>query len=419
MNDRFLRIAIVTQYFYPETFLINDIVEELARQGHTVEVFTGKPNYPSGAIFPGFTETGCEHSTFKDVVPVHRAPLRSRRAGGARNLLLNYFSFIWNGLVHFPRMMKRKKFDVIFVYAPSPITSVIPAIAMKFIARAPLFLWVQDLWPESLEATGFVKNKWVLKAVGVLVHGLYACVDRLLVQSTAFVAPVSHYARRDKITYYPNSYRDPATAAIDAVALPSSLVTYLQRHFCIVFAGNLGTAQSLETIVAAAELLRDASAIKIVLVGAGSRLDWLQEEIASRKLDNILLAGAFAQTSMASLFALSSGLLVTLKKDEIFSFTVPSKVQAYLAAGRPIIAALNGEGARIVELAGAGFAVNAEDPEQLAGAIETLHALPEEQRQALGRAGEAYFQEHFELTRQCNKLVDIFHRQLDKEQATA
>lgn len=418
MNNRVLRVAVVTQYFYPETFLINDLVEEMVRQGHVVDVFTGKPNYPTGTVYPGFTERGCDESSFKGLATLHRAPLRARRAGGGRNLLLNYISFVWNGLRHFPRMMHGRKYDIVFVYAPSPITSVIPAILMKLKARAPLFLWVQDLWPESLEATGFVKNKLLLKIVGGMVRVLYTFVDRLLVQSTSFVDPVSRYARRDKISYYPNSYRANTDHTVNA-QVPESLVTYLQTHFCIVFAGNLGTAQSLDTILAAAVRLVDLPAIKIVMVGAGSRLEWLSAEVTRLKLHNVLLAGAFPQSAMASVFAMSSGLLVTLKEDRIFSYTVPSKVQAYLAAGRPIVAALNGEGARIIREAGAGFASSAGDDEQLARSIKTLHAMPEQERQRMGRAGNAYFQEHFELEGQCRKLVQIFHQYLDKEQATA
>jgi glycosyltransferase involved in cell wall biosynthesis len=419
VNNRLLNIAVVTQYFYPERFLINDLVEELSRQGHNVVVFTGKPNYPSGTVFPGFSEDGVQTSLYKEAVEVNHAPLRARRAGGAKNLLRNYISFVWNGLLHFPRMMKGRQFDVVFVYAPSPVTSVVPAILMKLRARAPLFLWVQDLWPESLEATGFIKNKLVLKIVAGFVKAAYACVDVLLVQSNAFIGPVSRLARPEKIVYYPNSYRDPCSSTDEATPLPAYLVDYLKAHFCIVFAGNLGTAQALDTVLSAAVKLRDDPAIKLVMVGSGSKLEWLKDQVIAQGLENVLVTGPFASSAMPELFSLSAGLLVSLKNDEIFSYTIPSKVQAYLAAGKPIIASLDGEGAKIIKQAQAGFTGAAQDFGQLASAIRRLYALPALEREQLGRNGKAYFQEHFELTGQCNRLVEIFRQHLEKEKATS
>lgn len=410
-----LKIAIITQYFYPESFIINDIVRELTRQGQHVEVFTGKPNYPSGKVYEGYSEDGYRKESFFGSVTIHRAPLRPRHAGGAKNLALNYLSFVLNGIRYFPLKARRSKFDVYFVFAMSPITAAIPAIAMKVAHRAPLFVWVQDLWPESLEATGFVKNKLVLKGVGLLVRAIYAAVDVLLVQSQAFTGPVSGYARRDKIQYYPNSYPQDDNPS-RTPQLPAWLTAVLRENFCVVFAGNMGTAQALPTIVEAAQYLKQQRATaRIVMVGTGSSAEWLAGRKEALGLDNMILAGAFPKTAMAELFELSSALLVTLKKEEIFSYTIPSKVQAYLAAGRPIIGSLDGEGARIISEAGAGLTCPAGDGPALAASIVAMQALSADQRRQLGDSGRAYYNEYFELKAQCKKLIELFEKKIPED----
>jgi len=413
-----LKIAVVSQYFFPENFIINDIVQELSAMGVHVEVFTGKPNYPEGEVFPGYTAHGAVEDRFAENVIVHRAPLRPRKKGGARNLILNYFSFVANGVRHFTRHARRGKFDVYFVFAPSPIISVIPALAMKRAYPAPVFLWVQDLWPESLAATGFVRNKYLLSIVGLLVRGLYWAVDVLLVQSRAFIDPVKRYARADKISYYPNSYLQQDDSG-EVGRLPESLTTLLRDHFCVVFAGNLGSAQGLATVVGAARLLQaEHSQARIVMVGTGSKAEWLAEEKRKWGLDNLIIAGAYPRSAMAELFELSAVLLVTLKRDEIFSFTIPSKVQAYLAAGRPIIGSLDGEGARVINEAGAGITCPADDATGLAACIKSMLAMPQAQREQMGARARDYFLKHFELKAQCKALVRMFEQRIEQDKAT-
>ena len=190
-------------------------------------------------------------------------------------------------------------------------------------------MWVQDLWPESLKATGFIHNPHALRAVGWLVKGIYRCCDILLVQSRAFFEPVSRYADREKIVYYPNSM--DANSPVDLVPVPAELSELLDQYFCVVFAGNLGTAQALDTLVEAAGHLRDDPQIRLVLVGSGSRLAWLKSQQQALGLNNLILAGRFAPQAMPQIFEKSSALLVSLNDNEAFAQTVPSKIQAYLA----------------------------------------------------------------------------------------
>lgn len=403
-----MKLLIVSQYFSPEHFIINDIVRTLVGQGHEVVVATGKPNYPDGEVFPGYRVWGCQYERYLDCVDVLRVPLWPRGKGGAKNLVLNYLSFVVCGLAFFPWLLRKRKFDAILVFAPSPITQAIPAIALKYLKKAHLALWIQDLWPESLAATGFVKNRYLLKMVGAMVRSIYACCDRLLVQSQAFIDPVADYAARDKVVYYPNSI-DTFTPRID-VPVPPELSSVLEKYFCVVFAGNLGTAQALDTLLQAAIHLRDEGGIRLVLVGSGSRLDWLKAQKQAHGLDNLILPGRFPADAMPGIFARSAALLVSLNDERIFTQTIPSKIQAYLAAGRPIIACLNGEGARIVLEARAGLSSPAEQVLPLVAAIREMHGLSEVEREAMGRSARAYFDQNFDMGVQVRRLVDLLQR---------
>lgn len=409
-----LKIALVTQYFWPESFSINDLVEALVAQGHTVEVFTGKPNYPDGKIFPGYQAEGASEELFNGTVPVHRAPLRPRGTGGAANLARNYISFVWNGLRHFPRQAKGKSFDVVFVFSLSPITAAIPAIYLKWRLRKPMAMWVLDLWPESLSATGFIRNKFVLGAIGLMVRWIYSCAGLIMVQSRAFIEAVSRYADPTKLVYYPNCSRDTPTALPVETQVPRALLDDLESHFCVVFAGNLGTAQAVETLAAAAEQLKHLPDVRIVLVGSGSMSPWLAEQKQARNLDNVILAGRYPSSEMPQFLTRAQGLIVSLKRSEIYAQTVPAKIQSYLSAGRPILASIDGEGARVVEEAGAGLVSPAEDAQELARNIELLHGMSPEARAAMGERGRAYFLEHFELNKQASRLAELLQQHIDR-----
>lgn len=409
-----MKVLIVTQYFWPESFIINQLATTMARLGHELVVLTGKPNYPDGKVYQGYQEQGIQYETM-DEVEVIRVPLRPRRSGGAKALLLNYLSFIWSGLIRFPSLLKGRQFDVIFVFAPSPITSVIPAIPLKYLKRAHLAIWVQDLWPESLSATGFIKNKLVLKLVRYLVKGIYALSDTLLVQSKAFIGPVSQLSHEDKTIYFPNVMHDMINEEpeMEINRLPVYLRKYLDNYFCLVFAGNVGRAQSIETLINAAEQLDGFSDIRLVIVGAGSRLAWAKEEIERREIKNIIFTGSFPMEAMPPLFNKAKALLVTLNAEEIFAYTIPSKVQAYMSAGRPIIASINGETARVIDEAGAGLTCPADDASSLAERITQFFNLSEAERDIIGGNGLQYFLDNFEMQQQCKKLIEIFEQRLE------
>lgn len=400
-----MRILVLSQYFWPENFIINDIVRILDEQGHRVVVATGKPNYPDGEVFDGYHASGTQRELYQERIEVVRAPIWPRGRGGAKNLALNYLSFVLAGLLCFPWMLRNQRFDAIVVFAPSPILQAIPAIPLKWLKSAKLALWVQDLWPESLAATGFVKNRRALAMVGWLVKGIYRCCDTLLVQSKAFFEPVSRYAPEDRIVYFPNSV--DVRAEVSGGSIPAGLADQLEAHFCVVFAGNLGKAQALDTLLQAAFQLRDDPEFRLVLVGSGSQLPWVESQVRALALDNVILAGRFPMEVMPSIFKRASALLVSLTNEEIFAQTIPSKIQAYLAAGRPILASLNGEGARVMLESGAGLVSAAEQVGPLVENIKRMMALDVSERERLGRVGREYFNANFEMKAQVRRLVSI------------
>lgn len=402
-----MRLLVLSQYFWPETFRITGVVSALRDAGNEVMVLTGQPNYPDGRIAPGYA-AGSLRTETHDGLLIHRVPLVPRGEASAVRLALNYLSFVASAAIFGPWLLRGKRFDAILVYAPSPILQVIPAVLLAVIKRARLVTWVQDLWPDSLSATGFVRSPWLLAAVGRVVRWIYRRNDLLLVQSQAFVEPVKRLGGISRVKYFPN----PGERGFSTLDGDTPAAIRLKHGFNVVFAGNLGTAQALETVLSAAELLQHLPDVRFVLVGSGSRSEWLRAEAGRMNLHNIEMPGRFSADQMPGILAQASALLVSLTRNPVFAQTVPSKVQAYLAAGRPIVAAIDGEGARIIEEAGAGIVSSAEDAKALARAVERLREMGPAERAAMGERARAYYARHFEpdmlahrLTRTLDQLV--------------
>ena len=393
-----MRVLVVSQYFHPENFRINEVVRTLIDKGIKVEVLTGKPNYPEGAFFPGYRVWGCLTEELLGA-KVYRVPMVARGSRSALWLALNYLSFVLSGLLFAPWLLRRQKYDAVLVCGVSPILQALPALFIGWLKNARVAVWVQDLWPESLQATGYVRNRWALAGVRQVVRFIYRHTDLLLVQSKGFEAPVSALAPGKRVVYFPNSveaiFSDPPD-----VPLPE--VSALDEGFPVVFAGNVGVGQAVQVIVEAATLLKDQPDIRFVVFGHGSRWDWMCEQVKGRGLTNLHLPGRFPVNTMPGLMQKAGALLVTLADEPIFAMTVPNKVQAYMAAGRPILACLNGEGARLVAEAQAGLSVPAQDAKALAAAVLQLYRMPAGDRMQLGANGRRYFKAHFDH----DKLVD-------------
>ena len=396
-----MKILIISQYFHPENFKINDIALGLKERGHEVSVLTGIPNYPTGIFFDGYSKDSGDETW--EGIKIYRSRLVPRGNGGAR-LFLNYLSFAFMASKKIDLI--KDSFDRILVYEPSPVTVGVPAMkaAKKF--KAPYFFWVQDLWPESLTAAGGINNSLVLNFFDKLTRKIYNKAEKVLVQSEGFKDYIlSQEIPAEKLIFYPNS-----TEAYYHEKSPSEAYEkILPQGFKIMFAGNLGEAQSLGTLLEAAEIVKkNGVEVKWVFLGNGRYRETLEKTIAEKNLgDIVFLLGAFPGTEMPDFFASADALIASLKKDKIFALTIPSKIQSYMACGKPILASLDGEGAKIVESAACGFSSAAENAELLAENIIKLTRLSVEERQKMGDNAVHYFNRNFEREMLLDKLISI------------
>ncbi len=400
-----MNILIVTQYFWPEQFRINDVATALRKKGHAVTILTGLPNYPEGKYYSGYGFTFRREEDYKGIKVV-RVPLIPRGSGKPFRLVANYFSFMFFATLLAPFYL-RDSFDVQLVYQTSPVTVGLPAVLIKRLKRVPILFWIQDLWPESLEATGAVKNSSILALVDKFVKFLYRKSDMILVQSRGMISSVrSKGIPGKKVRYLPNSAEDLYRP--NPKIQNSEEYSTLPTGFRVVFAGNIGEAQDFGTILSAAELLNHNTDINWVVIGDGRRRGWVEEEVQKRGLaDSVYLLGRHPVESMPGFFSLADALLVTLKKERIFALTIPSKLQSYLASAKPIIAGLDGEGASIVEEADAGLTCPAESPEQLAEIVLEMYHLSDNERSSMGQRGREYFEKEFEGNVLLDKLEKI------------
>ena len=403
-----MKVLIITQYFWPESFRINDLALGLKERGHAVTVLTGMPNYPSGQLFPGYRMFSPSRETFEGM-PIHRVPLIPRGSGQRWRLVLNYLSFAFFASLLAP-FRCRGPFDLIFAYEPSPITVGLPAIVLKKLKRVPIMFWVQDLWPESLSATGAVRSELLLRWVAKLVCFIYRRCDCILVQSEGFIPSVVALGADPRhVAYFPNwaeTFYRPV--AVDA---DSPERKEMPAGFCVMYAGNIGAAQSFETILEAAALLRHHHDIHWVVIGDGRRRAWVEAQIVERGLkEKVHLLGLRPAEVMPRYFALADALLVTLKRAPIFALTIPSKVQSYLACAKPILAALDGEGARVVLESGVGIVCPAEDAKALAESVLRLSRMSSQERAAMGQRGRAYFEVNFEREKLLDRLESLMLR---------
>ncbi len=405
-----MKILIISQYFYPENFRINDLAEELSKQKNEVTILTGLPNYPQGKIYKGFNFFSIgfqKRSKFK----IFRVPLIPRYSSKSWQLFINYLSFAFFSSLIAPFFLN-DKYDAIFVYEPSPFTVGIPAVILKKLKKIPIVFWVQDLWPESIEAVNITKSKLIINLVGVFVKWIYKNCDIVLIQSRGFMKPaILRGAEKYKIKYLPNWAED---FFIPLKPLQKFTKEYPKKGFNIVFAGNLGEAQSLDTIINAAQIIKDRQ-INWIIIGDGRKKDWMEKKVISMKLSNqFKFLGSKPVKQIPNYFAVADVLLVTLKNDPIFSYTIPGKIQSYLACGKPIIAAINGEGAKIINESDSGQAVSAEDHTNLARVIVKFSKMSKSELDYRGKKALEYYNNNFNRETLIRKIETIIRNQIKR-----
>jgi colanic acid biosynthesis glycosyl transferase WcaI len=405
-----MKILVVSQHFYPESFRINDWALSLHKMGHEVTVLTGLPNYPKGELFSGYSFLGGPYTEDWQGIKIVRTPIITRGHYKGIRLVANYFSFALIGIiVGFLRL--HKDFDRIFIYQTSPVLMSIPGVVIGRLYKIPIDFWVQDLWPQTLVAMGQLKEGGRLYGLWERFIGyLYSKCDRVLVTSLMIQKTLQQKFPSCSVHYFPNWAEDLFLEPLEKMSpLPVEIQKQWPKSgFCVLFAGNIGLAQDFGNLIDAASLLDDHNDIHFVIAGDGSAKIEVLKEIRLRELqDRFTFIGNHPLEVMPSLFAQSDALLVSLKKDPLFAMTAPSKIQPYMASGKPIIAALDGEGAEIVAFRSrCGIAPGASNPRALADALVKLKTMDQNDRDQLGKNARNYYFEHFDK----NKVLDAFVR---------
>jgi colanic acid biosynthesis glycosyl transferase WcaI len=398
------RILLLTQWFDPEpTFKGMVFARELVAQGFDVEVLTGFPNYPNGKIYAGYKIKFLQRELI-DGVHVTRVPLYPNHSQSAIKRVLNYASFAFSSLIYGLFFAKRP--DVVYAYHP-PLTVGVTAVVMRIFRKIPVVYDIQDMWPDTLRATGMLNNSKILNVVECVCQWVYKRVDCLVVLSPGFkdlLVERNVPAEKIKLIY---NWADEGSLAEPLGVISKEFPS--EDRFRVVFAGNMGKAQALGSILEAAKILLERrSRVCFVLIGGGVELAGLLLKSKEMNLSNVFFIPAVPMGEIGLFLNEADALLVHLRKDPLFRVTIPSKTQAYMSIGRPLIMAVDGDAADLVRLSNGGVLVDSENAEMLANETERLSNLSEDERRIIGKNAKDYYQENLSVKAGVAKFADIF-----------
>lgn len=410
-----MKILFVCQYFYPEVFRGNDIAFHWAEEGHDVHVVTGIPNYPDGVFHEGYGLFKKRHETlvqdvsgfkkFKGKVWVTRLPIIPR-GNNKIMLMLNYFSYLVVAWVYVLFHAMFHKYDYVFVQQLSPVMMSAPGVLYKRLRKVPLYTWVLDLWPESLTAAGGINNKYVLDFFKHFVKSEYKHSDKILISSRSFEKSILEYGDYGgKVVYFPQ-WSDATGEVKDVQKFKSLSLPELPDGFKLMFAGAVGEAHGFDCTMQAALLTKGQKDIKWIIVGDGRRLDWVKQFVKDNGLEEtVFTLGRFPAETMPLFFKQADVMLVTLNDDPLFKLYAPAKISSYMAAAKPIVAILNGEGAEVIREANCGWSLSAGDAEGFAKLAIKLSQMDKSVLEEKGKNAQKYYNEHF-VKEMCLKKLD-------------
>ncbi len=398
------KILILTQWFEPEpTFKGLTFAKELRRQGFDVEVVTGFPNYPGGQVYPGYRIRLFQREIMDGII-VNRLPLYPSHDRSAIRRIMNYISFSFSSFIYITLFTRRV--DVIYAYHP-PLTVGFVAAIYKLIRRTKMVLDVQDLWPDTLRATGMLKNKYILWIIGKVAEFTYRFSDRIVVLSEGFKSRlINRGVAEEKIEIIKN-WADEDKLNLTAQA--NSFTIDDEKYFNVLFAGNMGRAQAINSVLEAAEILVEKrSSIRFILLGRGLEVDNLKRIVKSRKLNNVIFQPAVEMEQVGGFLRAADALLVHLRDDELFEITIPSKIQAYMAVGKPILVAVKGDAANLVNEARCGLIAEPENPISLADSAVKLESMTKGELQIMGDNGKEYYFRELSVKAGIGKFKKVF-----------
>ncbi|MGV3616331.1 MAG: glycosyltransferase family 4 protein [Fimbriimonas sp.] len=403
-----MRILILSQWFQPEQVLKGvPFIGELQAMGHEVEVLTGFPNYPGGKVYPGYRIKPFQRETLAGT-RVNRVPLYPSHDKSGMKRFVTYASFALSASLIGPWVVKRP--DVIYVYHP-PGTIGLPAMVLKALKRAPVVYDIQDMWPDTIGSSGMMSKGSFLKILSAWMSLVYRKTDAIAVLSPGFKRLlVERGVPAEKVEVIYNWHDDQSDSASEAPRdLPDQLG--ITGEFVVVFAGTMGVSQALDAVLDAAKICLAANpAVRFVFVGGGIDRERLAAKAESEGLSNVQFVAPQPITNMPVIFDRADALLVHLRNDPLFEITIPSKTQAYLAAGRPIVMGVRGDARDLVESGGAGVGAAPENAEEVAAAVLRLAAMPAEEREAMGRRGREFYENELSLKIGAARFAALFER---------
>lgn len=401
-----MRVMILTQNYIPEPDpKMHILASGLVKRGHTVNVITGYPNYPQGKIYEGYRQKLCSVEII-DGVRVVRIPLFPDRSRSFIKRSLNYLSFPVAASLLGPFVSDQA--DVILVYHP-PATLGIPAIILSFLKKAPFIFEIQDMWPETLTATGMVSNEKILKFVAKLSMATYKRASAITVISPGFKRNlVGKGVPEEKIhVIYNWAYEGDFTPPQHDKNTADKMG--FKDRFNILYAGNMGPAQGLQNVIEAASMLTHIKDLQFVLIGSGVDRDDLERRVREKNLGNVRFLPRMPMDTMPSMYAMVDAVMVHLTDDPLFEITIPGKTQSCLLSGKPVIVSVNGDAANLILEAGAGLAAKAMSAESLACAAEKLYRMPSEERKKMGETGRRFYYEKLAPEVAINKYEKLFY----------
>lgn len=403
-KDSRVRVLLLTQWFDPEpTFKGLVFARELVRQGFDVEVLTGFPNYPSGKIYPGYKLKMIQREII-DGISVTRVPLYPNHDQSAVKRIVNYASFAASSLIY--GLFGARRPDVIYAYHP-PLTVGVTASLIRLIRRIPVVYDIQDMWPDTLSATGMLNNRRLLSIVSGLCNWVYRRVSHIVVLSPGFKRLlIQRGVPNSKIDVIYN-WADEASLAAPEGRISEKFPG--KEQFRILFAGNMGKAQALDAVLDAALLLQQSgSRACFVMLGGGVEVQNLKEKSEYLQLENVVFLAAVPMTEVGHYLKAADALLVHLRKDPLFEITIPSKTQAYLSIGKPLLMAVNGDAADLVDISKGGVTAESENPQALADAVQALIDMPKEELDGMGISARRFYDENLALKEGVRKFASIF-----------
>ena len=399
-----MKILIVTQYFWPEQFRINDVVEDFLRQGHSVDVITGLPNYPDGKIYNDFKKNKNKFSKFLEA-NIFRVPIITRGKASPVRLFLNYLSFVFSAIIIGSYKLSNRNYDIIFTFATSPITTALPSIYFSFVKNAKHVLWVLDIWPYILKELNIIKNKYLFALVEKIVDFIYFKSDLILAQSKSFKKIILERVKNQKEVLYFPSWNENLILNEESKLNVNNDLSFYKNKFNIVFTGNIGEAQNFNNIVEAAEIIKNYNNIQWLIVGTGRKLDEINKIIEKKKIKNFNILGYKSISEILSYHQIATILFISLKPGKYLSSTIPGKFQTYLASNKFILGFISGETAQLIDESKIGVHVDSSDPKLLAKTIIDLFQDPERINKVnLNKFGTKYIDRHFNKNNLLNKL---------------